>query len=296
MTTLPATIQERIPLPEGGAPQEATGGITPRDVLAMLRRRMIMIILLWLLFSIVAVGVFFLCYVYFPKYRSEALIECISNRPDQAEPLTQEAVHKDEHTWFINSHAALIKSQEVLFDVLKTAEVRSTRWFAQWNDRPEQRPIALEDALLSGPVRDTNYIRVAMDCRVRTDPAIIVDQVVKVFLALVHKGAKAPIENELAGVAMDDLVPKDFRQQPAFVNANTGGRARAGLQQVWHNARIVEVPVAFRDFGVHAGSRRLPAGTGQLVFVAVVAELHDEIDAHAAVAVVIVVALPQRAE
>ncbi|MCH7812955.1 MAG: hypothetical protein IID40_02935, partial [Planctomycetes bacterium] len=199
MTTLPATIQERIPLPEGAAPQEATVGITPRDVLAMLRRRMIMIILLWLLFSIVAVGVFFMFYVYFPTYRSEALIECISGRPDQAEPLVQETVLKDEHTRFINSQAALIKSQEVLFEVLKTAEVRSTRWFAQWNDRPDRRPIELEEALLSVPMRDTNYIRVAMNCRERSDPAMIVDQVVRVYLALVHSSAKAPIENELAG-------------------------------------------------------------------------------------------------
>jgi hypothetical protein len=39
-------------------------------------------------------------------------------------------------------------------------------------------------------------------------------------------------------------------------------------------------------------SRRLPAGAGQFVLVAVVAELHHVVDPHAAVAVVVVVALP----
>ncbi|MCP4250930.1 MAG: polysaccharide biosynthesis tyrosine autokinase [bacterium] len=198
MTTLPATIQERIPLPEGSVPQEGGAGITPGDLLTMLRRRMITIILLWLLLSIVAVGVFFLFYIYFPTYRSEAWIECISNRPDEAETLTQDALHEDEHTRFINSQAALIKSPEVLFDVLKTAEVRSTRWFASWNKHPGERPIDLEEELISTPMRDTNYVRVAIDCRERTDPAKIVDQVVKNYLTFVRNRAKDPFRNELA--------------------------------------------------------------------------------------------------
>ena len=44
---------------------------------------------------------------------------------------------------------------------------------------------------------------------------------------------------------------------------------------------------------MHAGSGRPPAGSGQLVPVTVVAELHHEVDPHTPVAIVVIVALPQ---
>ena len=63
MTTVPATIQEQIALPtERG---EGSGGgvsMSAGDFAAILKHRLVMIIVLWLLFSAIGVGLFFLVY------------------------------------------------------------------------------------------------------------------------------------------------------------------------------------------------------------------------------------------
>ena len=53
------------------------------------------------------------------------------------------------------------------------------------------------------------------------------------------------------------------------------------------------MPVTQRNLGLHVRARRLPTGSGEFVFVTVVAELHYEVDANTLVAIVVIVALPE---
>ena len=90
MTTVPATIQERIPLPASGAPRaEASSGVTAGDIFAALKRRAVMVILLWIFFSLLASGAFFLVYFKFPTYTAEAWVSCISDQPAEAEKIVE---------------------------------------------------------------------------------------------------------------------------------------------------------------------------------------------------------------
>ena len=99
-----------------------------------------------------------------------------------------------------------------------------------------------------------------------------------------------------AGVAVDDGMLKTLREQVALIETDAGGRSASGLEEVGHHAGIVEMPVLQRNVLLKVGPRRPPAGARSLVDVAVVAKLKHRIDPHAAVAVVVVVALPERAE
>ena len=98
-----------------------------------------------------------------------------------------------------------------------------------------------------------------------------------------------------AGVAMDDLVAKDVRQELPFVNENARRRTCAGVQQVRYNARIELVPlvkylfVFRRAFGSGLGPGRFPARAAHFVVVAEVAEFHHVVDAHAPIAIVVIV-------
>ena len=56
------------------------------------------------------------------------------------------------------------------------------------------------------------------------------------------------------------------------------------------------MPVLQRHLGLEVCPRRSPAGASEFVLVAVVAVLHHPVDPHALVAIVVVVALPERAE
>lgn len=217
MTTIPATVQERIPLPvTGGPPPEAAAGVAVGDVIAMLKRRAVMIILLCLPFSMTAVGLFFLVYIKFPTYMAEAWVECLSDQPKAGEQLIQSALAKDLHERFINSQAHLIKSAEVLDAVLKTPEVRGTTWFR--NLEPEERFLALKDAVYGAAIKDTNYLRVAMNCRVKKDPAVIVRQVVGQYLSTVQDRAKSAFREEL----------KDYRNEEEQLSNRIGEK----IQQI----------------------------------------------------------------
>jgi hypothetical protein len=99
-----------------------------------------------------------------------------------------------------------------------------------------------------------------------------------------------------AGVAVDHLAAEDFGEQVAFVDAEAGGGTGAGLEEVGDDARIVEMPMALGNVILLVGATRAPAGAGHFVGVAVVAELHHEVDADALIAVVVVVRLPEGAE
>ncbi|MCP4246962.1 MAG: hypothetical protein GY778_07920 [bacterium] len=130
------------------------------------------------------------------KYRSEAWIECVSNRPKVPESVHQPKMQEKQHERFINDQVARIKSPDVLSVVLKTAEVRRTEWYKQVDGKRlvEQ----LEHDLHTAVVPDTNYVRIAMACREPSDPATIVGQVVRNYLTFVRDRAKNRYRNELA--------------------------------------------------------------------------------------------------
>ena len=95
---------------------------------------------------------------------------------------------------------------------------------------------------------------------------------------------------------MEGLAVEDAGEEGAFIDLHAGGAARAGHEHVRDDTGVVLMPVTLRDLALDADARRLPACAGHFVGVAVVAELHDVVDAHAFVAVVVVVGLPHRAE
>lgn len=248
MTTVPATVPERIPLPPAATPAfDAGGGVSFGDIVGILKRRMIMVILLWMLFGAMAVGAFILVYYKFPTYRAEAWVECISNRPHEAGLLVQEAMITDEHDRFINSQAALMRNPEILNEVLKTPEVRATAWF---QETPEvERFLELEATMGSAPIRNTNYIRVSMGCRVPADPARIVEQVVLRYYSLVQGRAKdefremlAEQQNDIA--RLNDQINEKIKQIREFIATLPPGADvdRSGI--VYEELRVLSEQVA----------------------------------------------------
>ena len=95
---------------------------------------------------------------------------------------------------------------------------------------------------------------------------------------------------------MDQLALKHRGQQLSLVDRDPRGRTGARVQQVGDDARIIGVPVPVRNVRMHSRTFFYPGTAGQLVMVTKIAELHDVIDAHRRIAVVVVVTLPDRAE
>jgi len=181
-----STIQERIALPPaaGGTPSIETG-YTAGDILAMLRRRMLLIVILSVLFCGLASGGFALWWTTFPGYRSECLIECITNIPATELSFDQERLRREEHEAFVRSQAMLFKSPDILGDALGLTAVRNTAWFKSLRD--DRQLLRLTEELQATPVRGTNLLRVSMECRNKEDAKVIVGAVVNQWYDTVHQ-------------------------------------------------------------------------------------------------------------
>lgn len=187
MTTLATQIPQTIALPARRGPGD--GGAPPgvSDVLAMLRRRTVLVIALFVLFSVLAGGGFAVWWYFFPGFRGECLIECVSNIPEKELTTEQERLHQDEHERFVLTQAILLKSPSILGEALKVNAVRETKWFDSVRDRKLEPLIELESDLAASPVRGTNFLKVSIECRNPKDPAVIVNEVVNQWYHTVKK-------------------------------------------------------------------------------------------------------------
>ena len=114
------------------------------------------IVLLFLLFAAMAVGGFLLWWVRFPGYRSESLIECITNIPETELSLEQQRLREDEHERFVHSQAMLLKSPDILAKTLQVTAVRETDWYKDVLRRRREPLLELTDDLNAAPVRGTS--------------------------------------------------------------------------------------------------------------------------------------------
>jgi polysaccharide biosynthesis transport protein len=206
MTTIPTTIQEHIPLALPGLPPAATGkGLSPTDILAILKQKLVVIIMLWIVFAGLGVGLFFLLWFKFPRYPAEALIECISDAPGKSLTLEQTRLPEDTYLRFIQSQAMFLKSYTVLSDALKDSDVRETQWFQSVPQ--DERYVELEKELGCSAVRDTTFLRVSMATHSSKDPHRIVNAIVRIYLAKVRDQGAEPFRQEL----------KDYKDELASV-------------------------------------------------------------------------------
>ncbi len=186
MTTFPTTVQEQIALPPGAHyGDERAGALSAADIYVMLRRRLVLVIFLFILFAGLAVGGFAAWWFYFPGYRSECLIECISNIPETELSTDQERLRQEEHERFVLTQALLLKSPAILGEALKRTVVRETGWYG--SVREGEHLLELIEDIEAAPVRGTNFLRVSMEYFNKQDPRVIVDAVVNQWYETVRR-------------------------------------------------------------------------------------------------------------
>jgi capsular exopolysaccharide synthesis family protein len=198
MTTVPATISERVPVPAPSAPSSGVpGSLTPGDIFRIIRGRLVLIIILSVFLTIVLTGLFLLWFIKYPTYSADALIQCISNAPKDPYAVTSRQVQKDEHERFLTDQAYYFKQPDLLLQVLQAPEVKNTSWYKA-RDNVDERFTDLESNLAAYPVRDSNYVNVTIGTRSPLDPHIIVRKAVEIYLREAKEGALEEWRDDLA--------------------------------------------------------------------------------------------------
>ncbi|UCE58677.1 MAG: polysaccharide biosynthesis tyrosine autokinase [Phycisphaerales bacterium] len=234
MTTPPNTALERF------APSATAVGpgpsAAPADIIAMLRSRTVLIVVLFVLTSIAVVAGYILWARYLPGYRSECLIECVSNIPEAELTFEQERLKQEEHERFVLTQAILLKSPGILSEALKVRAVRDTNWWekiqAKRVKQENEHLIQLTEELHAAPVRGTNFLRVSMVCRAKEDPAVIVNEVVRQWYDFVNRRAAEEFASKSLETAQTELEELEARIEERRQNLRIlAGRLPAGARQ-----------------------------------------------------------------
>jgi len=184
----PAT---RMGQPAGGGPP---GGITPREVLRIIRKRK------WListLFAVVA-GAFFvvtlLWWLYAPFYRASAYLEV--NPPPNTIIQTGVPIYGREIIErYKRSLAALVKHQAVWTEALKDRRITSKKWYEKNKEDPQT---ALDEDIRVSVMPETQYIRLSMEGTDKTELPDIVNAVADSFVEFAARGSLRDREKEIA--------------------------------------------------------------------------------------------------
>lgn len=220
-----------------------SSAMTPKEILSILRRHILLIVSLTVLGTIIGGVSWFLLNRYMPRYTATAYIEVLA--PTQQDPMqiTSPQPQRDFYAQFRFTKAAMMTQQTMLQDMLRQDTIRNTNWFRQFAQVDESGAVAGEaDAIqkairnlqknfrASAP-RDLTFIAVSMSCASPSEAKDIVDVAVRLFLSNQRELARSGISEELAErTRQRDVIQRNLRQFEQSLDAiRTGSRFAARL-------------------------------------------------------------------
>jgi len=220
----------RIPRPSGARPVAAAAPLTPKEVFAILRRHVWLIISLTILGFIVGGAAWYLLMRYAPKYTAQTFIRVLPPIEKDPMSITSAQVQKDIQYGYRVSMANLIAQQSTLQRLIDRDRIQQTEWFRRFGeirDKRIQRAFReLRKKFGASAQRDGEFIVLSMTCRDKIEAALIVNEMVDLFLVSQGATKKEEIAGKLAGlIEQQDSVQRDLDRAEAAladVRAATG--------------------------------------------------------------------------
>jgi len=172
----------RMAGPAGPRPPASTS-LTPKEVLGILRRHILMIILLTVLGFGAGGGTWWLLQRFLPRYTARTYIQVLP--PVETDPMTIGTVQlqKDILYGHRQSIANLIKQQSTLENLLTRDKVKETNWFNRWGGNRRKAVKYLDKYFGAYAHRDSEFVEISMTCRAAKEAADIVNEMLELFLA-----------------------------------------------------------------------------------------------------------------
>jgi succinoglycan biosynthesis transport protein ExoP len=199
-------------------------GMTPKEMMGILRRHIFLISALTIVGFIVGVGAWFLLRTYLPKYTAKAFIEVSSGEAKDPTDFIEAQLNKDLYYQRRFTKAMSIKQLSMLQDLLEVYKIRETDWFRQFCDVDKDGNITnigkaitkavedLEDNLGASAPRDAQWIQLSMTCGSARESALIVNEMAQLFLRQQREGATADTRAQLTELTNQQRVLKEELQ------------------------------------------------------------------------------------
>jgi succinoglycan biosynthesis transport protein ExoP len=200
---------------EGGRPMLATVVLTPKEVFGILRRHILLIVSLTILGFVLGGVSWYLLRRYFPKYTAQTFVGVLP--PIEKDPMTIAGgqVAKDIQYGNRVSLAALITQQSTLQRLIARDKIQETKWFKHFGKIREVSITKAFDDLKkrfgAWAQRDGDYIVISMTCGDAEESALIVNEMVDLFIASQRSTKKGDIAEKLARLQdQRDNIQKDL--------------------------------------------------------------------------------------
>jgi capsular exopolysaccharide synthesis family protein len=181
------TVGNKMPGVVRPRPMAPAAALTPKEIFGMLRRHMLLIVSLTILGFIIGGVSWYLLLRYAPKYTAMTYIKVLP--PVEKDPMiiAGRLVAKDVQYGYRVSMVALITQQSMLQELIDRDKVQQTKWFKRFGeirDRSIAKAVKdLKKNFGATAQRDGDYIIVSMTCGDRVEAAMIVNEMVDLFLA-----------------------------------------------------------------------------------------------------------------
>ncbi len=181
-----------MPIGFGSAPADAAG-IGFKDVLRILKQRLVTIIVTTVVGYVLVVAATFITLIYFPAYDSEALLEL--EPPKEIGLVSQNNMNMVNPTMMdqlLRTEARKLKELGLLLNVVKGV-MPGTRYYEWYENDASQCAVGLQNDLSTGPIAETRLIRVSLSTRNREESQRIVQALVNEYF----KGYRGAEKDEL---------------------------------------------------------------------------------------------------
>ncbi|UCE48806.1 MAG: polysaccharide biosynthesis tyrosine autokinase [Phycisphaerales bacterium] len=174
--------------PRSAGPRSAaTASLSPREVLAILRRHIFLIFFLTLFALAAGGGIWKLLQIKFPRYTARTYIQVLP--PVETDPMTIGTVQLQRDVLYGHrqSIANLIKQQSTIEELLKRDAVKETSWYNGFRGTParkdRKRVKYLKKHFGAYAHRDSDFVEISMSCGGAQEAADIVNEMLHLFLA-----------------------------------------------------------------------------------------------------------------
>lgn len=228
-------MANRMVGPGGQGPSAAA--LTPKEVVAILRRHLPLIIVIAALGLVAGGAGWYLFRQYLPKYTAQTYFEVLP--PIETDPMDIVAaqVQKDVQYGYRLSMANLITQQNTFQDLLTRPKVRQTRWFERFAEFDASGDITnvgeciskgfkdLRRHFRASAHRDAQFVSLSMTWRNARESATIVNEMLDLFLAQQGSTKREDVAARLARLQEQRVrVQRDLDQAE---------RALGDVRQAW---------------------------------------------------------------
>jgi len=210
--------------------QQSAMALTPKEIMAILRRHILLICAFTFFGAIVGCGLWYILCKVAPKYTAKTYIEVLS--PGQLDPtvIGSPIANKDVSYEFRFSKAALIKQQSMLQELIRREKIRDTQWYKSFDEDIIDIMDDLDKHLNANADRNSSYVLVSMTCGDAEEAALIVNQMVDLFIKSQQTGAEEDVSAKLSELTLQENALRGKIQ--TINNSLTDIRRSTGITQL----------------------------------------------------------------